>query len=193
MTPNLMGLLALAPLLVLLVLIALQDIRSHRIPNKMVLIGLILGLCLNGLLPKGLGFNSVAPGALGWLDALQGIGLGLLIFLPLYWLRVMAAGDVKLMAMVGAFLGSDDVLGALLATFIAGGVMGLVIVVRSRQVAQLLQNMKFMLLGGMVNMNAGQLPIMSDLPMSVGKLPYAVAIAMGTLCYLVWQRIQYMQ
>ena len=52
MTPNLMGLFALMPLAGLLLLIAWQDIRSHRIPNKLVLTGAVLGIVLNGLLPE---------------------------------------------------------------------------------------------------------------------------------------------
>ena len=192
MTPNLMGLLALVLLAVLLLMVAQQDIRSHRIPNKLVLIGVVLGVALNGLLPEGWGFNSVIPGGLGWLGALKGLGVGMAVLLPIYWLRAMGAGDVKLMAMVGAFLGPNDVLGAVLATFIAGGVMALVVVLRSRQLVNLLQNIKLILLGGLVKMSAGQLPLMNDLPVSVGKLPYAVAITVGTLGYLVWQRISWM-
>jgi prepilin peptidase CpaA len=190
MTPNLMGLLALMPLAGLLVVIAVQDIRSHRIPNKLVLTGVLLGIALNGLMPEGWGFNSVIPGGLGWLVALQGLGVGMVVLLPLYWLRAMGAGDVKLMAMVGAFLGPNDVLGVLLATFIAGGVMALVVVFWSKQVGSLLQNIKLMLLGGVVRMSAGQLPLMDGLPVSVGKLPYAVAIAVGTFSYLIWQRMK---
>ena len=190
MTPNLMGLLALMPLVGLLLVIAVQDIRSHRIPNKLVLTGVVLGIALNGLLPEGLGFNSFVPGGLGWLAALQGLGVGMAVLLPLYWLHVMGAGDVKLMAMVGVFLGPADVLGVLLATFVAGGVMALVVVFWSKQVGQLLQNIKLMLLGGVVRMSAGQFPLMDDLPVSVGKLPYAVAITVGTFSYLAWQRMR---
>lgn len=190
MTPNLMGLLALMPLAGLLLVIAWQDIRSHRIPNKLVLTGAVLGMLLNGLLPEGLGFNSVVPGGLGWLAALQGLGVGMAVLLPLYWLRAMGAGDVKLMAMVGAFLGPDEVLGALLATFVAGGVMALAVALRAKRIGHLLQNIKLMLLGGMVKMSAGQPPLMNDLPVSVGKLPYAVAIAVGTFGYLAWQRMR---
>src|SRR5450830_195970 len=190
MTANLMGLFALIPLAGLLLLIAVQDIRSHRIPNKLVLTGAVLGIVLNGLLPEGWGFNSVIPGGLGWLVALQGLGVGMAVLLPLYWLRAMGAGDVKLMAMVGAFLGPNDVLGVLLATFVAGGMMALVVVFWSKQVSQLLQNIKLMLLGGVVRMSAGQLPLMDDLPVAVGKLPYAVAIAVGTFGYLAWQRLK---
>lgn len=189
MTPKLMGLLALVPLLVLLLMVAVQDIRSHRIPNKLVLIGVVLGLVLNGVLPEGWGFNSAIPGGLGWLGALKGLGVGFAVFLPIYLLRAMGAGDVKLMAMVGAFLGPNDVLGAILATFVAGGVMALAVVLWSGRLARMLQNIKLILLGSVVRASAGQLPLMDDLPVSVGKLPYAVAITAGTLAYLVWQRM----
>lgn len=191
MTPNLMGLLALTPLLVLLLMVAREDISSHRIPNKLVLIGVVLGVALNGLLPEGQGFNSAIPGGLGWLASLQGVGVGIAVLLPIYWLRAMGAGDVKLMAMVGAFLGSSNVLGAVLATFIAGGVMALAVVLWSRQLSQMLQNVKLILLGSFVKMSAGQAPLMNDLPVSVGKLPYAVAITVGTLSYLAWQRFKF--
>ena len=189
MTPNLIGLLALAPLVVLLLMVARQDLYSHRIPNKLVLIGIVLGVTLNGLLPQGWGFNSVIPGGVGWLEALQGFGVGLAVLLPLYWLKAMAAGDVKLMAMVGAFVGPIDILGVLLATFLAGGVMALIVVLWSKQFYQLMQNIKLILLGGLVKMCAGQIPLMNDLPVSVGKLPYAVAIATGTFGFLAWQRM----
>jgi len=190
MTSNLLGLLALMPLAVLLIMVTWQDVKGFRIPNKLVLSGIFFGVVLNGLLPQGWGFNSVLPGGLGWLDSLQGFAVGLLVFMPLYWLRVMGAGDVKLMSMVGAFLGPNDILGVVLATFVAGGLMALIVVMRSKQLSQMLQNIKLMLLGGLVKMSIWQLPLMNDLPVSVGKLPYALAITVGTFIFLAWQRMQ---
>lgn len=184
-----MGLLALTVLMVLLLLAMREDVRSHRIPNKLVLVGVVLGLGLNGLLPGGLGFNSEVPGGIGWLSALKGLALGIAVLLPIYLLRAMGAGDVKLMGMVGAFLGAGDLIGAVIATFIAGGVMALVVALWSRQLMNMLQNIKLMLFGGLLKMNAGQLPTINDLPVSVAKLPYAVAITVGTLGYLMWQRM----
>lgn len=184
-----MGLLALTVLMVLLLLAMREDVRSHRIPNKLVLVGVVLGLGLNGLLPGGLGFNSEVSGGIGWLSALKGLALGIAVLFPIYLLRAMGAGDVKLMGMVGAFLGAGDLIGAVIATFIAGGVMALVVALWSRQLMNMLQNIKLMLFGGLLKMNAGQLPTMNDLPVSVAKLPYAVAITVGTLGYLMWQRM----
>ncbi len=184
-----MGMLALAPLVLLLLMVMLQDIRGYRIPNKLVLTGVVLGVALNGLLPGGWGFNSVVPGGVGWLGALKGFCVGLAVLLPLYWLRAMGAGDVKLMAMVGTFLGADDVLGVVLATFLAGGVLAILMVLWSGKLASFFQNVKLMLMGGMVKMSMGHLPAVEEVPVSVGKLPYAVAIAIGTFGYLVWQRM----
>jgi prepilin peptidase CpaA len=39
-------------------------------------------------------------------------------------------------------------------------------------------------------MSIGQPPLMNDLPVSVGKLPYALAITVGTFSFLAWQRMQ---
>lgn len=189
MTPKLMGLLALVPMIMLLLLAARQDINSHRIPNKIVLIGVLFGILLNGFLPEGWGFNTQIPGAIGWWAAMKGVIVGMAVLLPLYWLRALGAGDVKLMGMVGAFVGTNDVLGAVLATFVVGGIMALLVVMWSRQLAALLHNIKYMLYGGAMKLSVGQAPLMNDLPVSVGKLPYAVAITLGTFAYLIWQRL----
>ena len=192
MNSQTVNLVVLSILAILLGLAAWQDIKQHRIPNKIVFVGVVLGFMFNGLLPQGLGFNSPAPGGLGWLAALTGLGMGLAVLLPFYWLRAMGAGDVKLMAMVGTFLGPGQVLGALLGTFLIGGVMALAVALRVGAVRRLLGNVKFLLLDGVIKVSTGQVPTMEDLPQSVGKLPYAVAITVGTLGYLVWQRFGWM-
>ncbi|PKO25560.1 MAG: prepilin peptidase [Betaproteobacteria bacterium HGW-Betaproteobacteria-8] len=184
-----MGLLALMPLGLLLLIIAQEDIRSHRISNRLVLVGMLLGIALNGLLPAGLGFNSVVPGGLGWLSALQGLGLGLVVLLPLYLLRTMGAGDVKLMGMVGSFLGPGDILGALLAILLTGGLLALIIVLSGKQLTLLMHNMKFIAMDGMLKLNMREMPVIDGWFDSVGKLPYAFAITTGTLAFLLWQRL----
>ena len=83
--------------------------------------------------------------------ALVGIAVGLAMGLPLYWLRAMGAGDVKLMGMVGAFLGGADTFAATLVIFVVGGVLGLVAVARRRAFGQLGANLKQMAFGGLVN------------------------------------------
>ena len=81
----------------LLLIAAVSDYRTRRIPNELVLAGAAAGLLGNTL------FSTLPLD--GFVTALQGLATGLAAFLPLYLLRLMGAGDVKLMAMVGAFLG----------------------------------------------------------------------------------------
>ena len=71
-----------------------SDLRRHCIPNMLVLLGLALGLV--GQMYSG--------GVSGLGDGLLGILICFGMFLPMYAVGGMAAGDVKLMAMVGSFL-----------------------------------------------------------------------------------------
>lgn len=170
----------------LLAVAACYDFRVMRIPNWLVLIGMMLGLVSNGLL---LPVSEVFPGGVGWLAALQGLALGMLVLMPLYWLRVMGAGDVKLMGMVGAFVGPAGILGVTVCVFLAGGVMSLLQAFRTGKLGPLVQNLRLIFLGGLVKVSAAQAPTMGDLPASIGKLPYGVAIAVGTISWMAWRRM----
>jgi prepilin peptidase CpaA len=188
MTPQNLALSVLSILAMLLASAAWSDFKHHRIPNSIVFSGVVAGVALNSLLAHGLGFASkYAPGAGGFAFALGGLGLGLACLLPFYLLRAMGAGDVKLMAMVGAFLGPADLLGAVAFTFLAGGAMALVVTSRSHAWSLLGQNVRVMLLGGFINASMGKAPMIDAPAQSVGKLPYGVAIAAGTLAWVLWR------
>jgi prepilin peptidase CpaA len=60
--------------------------------------------------------------------------------LPMYALRIMGAGDVKLMAMVGAFLGAAATAAALLFCLVTAGVAALLWAARHRLLAPMLAN-----------------------------------------------------
>lgn len=153
------------------------DVFNQRIPNWLVAAGVVCGLLLNSLLPAGLGF----------IVALQGLGLGILLLLPLYLLRAMGAGDVKLMGMVGAFVGPQAIIGVTLLTFVAGGVMALFVALRTGQLQRMLGNVRMVLQSVAMQAGMRQKPEI-EMPQSAGKLPYAVAITAGTVLFLVWQR-----
>ena len=103
-------------LLVALVAVAAGfDLKSRRIPNWLVLVGLVSSFIVQILFNSSGSFSGFKAWGLGLL-----VGFGL--FLPLYLLRAMGAGDVKLMAMVGAFLGPVSALGAVLTALVVGGV-----------------------------------------------------------------------
>lgn len=152
------------------------DLQQRRIPNWLTFGAWLLALPLQ-LLLHGLGAG-MQTWLYGWL-------CGLALFLPFYLLRGMAAGDVKLMAAVGALLGAAPALHVALATFLAGGAWALALVVRQGMARQAACNLLRLLpivgrLAPAAN-HAGPGPVA---PRSVGSLPYGVAIAAGTLYVL---------
>ncbi|WP_081801369.1 prepilin peptidase [Herminiimonas sp. CN] len=194
LSPALIAAVAVSPLFVLVLAALWSDVKSHRIPNRLVFWGAGLGLLLNSVLPQGYGFISSLPGALGPWKALAGLGLGFCILLPMYALRAMAAGDVKLMAMIGAFLGPNAIVGTILMTFIVGGLLTLLVVVRNGSVRLLLGNLRTMLMVSFIKGTVlRQLPTVDAAPVTAGKLPYAVAIALGTFTYIALERAGQMQ
>lgn len=90
---------------------AWTDVRSRRVSNEWLGLGLVVYVILSflfGLDPR---------------TALVGGALGLLVFLPFYWLGGMGAADLKLMGLVGVYLGPYGLLYSALYTALAGGVL----------------------------------------------------------------------
>jgi prepilin peptidase CpaA len=101
-------------MLTLLAIALLSDLRERRIPNQLVVIGLLVGLAGHTWLAGVGGLTVAASGAL----------VGLLCLMPFYISGGLGAGDVKLMAMCGAFLGPLQVAVASVASLLVGGVIG---------------------------------------------------------------------
>lgn len=157
------------------------DIAARRIPNWLVLSGLVAGVAGNLFAPQGAGLFTSSGGGLGMAAAFLGALIGLAIFLPMYFLKALGAGDAKLVSAVGAFLGPTQVLGVALLTLIAGGVLSLFAMLYSHALPRVLSNLRLM---GIVAV-AGRASGMSlrDVQ-TTGRLPYAIAIATGTALQL---------
>ena len=98
----------------------------------------------------------------------------------------MGAGDVKLMAMVGAFIGAPAVLVATLYTLLAGGVLSLLFMLGRGVAAQALANVRFILTDWALRAANGQGARLAPLETTAARLPYGVAIALGTGAALIW-------
>jgi prepilin peptidase CpaA len=92
-----------------------EDLLAHRIPNRLTSSALCLGLTLQLVLG---GWSALGAAALGAV-------VGLSLLLPLYLLRATGAGDVKLLAALGALLGPYWIVVAGFYTLIAGGALAL--------------------------------------------------------------------
>ena len=173
-------LLCLTMLAALLAAALWHDLRTRRIPNQLVLWGTLAGLALNSFMPSGSGLFDPSFGGLGLPQALAGAAAGLALLLPMYLLRALGAGDVKLMAMCGAFLGPLAVLEAVLLTLLAGGVLAIAAALLGRRLRQVLKNACHMLLGTLLQSLAGGPAAVAEPPAVTGKLAYAFAITSGT-------------
>src|SRR5262245_13153769 len=105
-------------LLSLTTVVAVTDVVTHRIPNWITYTGIVLALAVNGL-ERGW------DGPRGLEDGLKGLGLCGGLMLVSFVLFNVGGGDVKLLAMMGAFLGVEQGVEALLWTFTLGGIVGL--------------------------------------------------------------------
>ena len=106
--------LASGTLIIMLLGAAIVDVMTHRIPNALIGPALVVALTT----------AAITAGGHGLIMAVSGLAVGLGMLLPLHILGGMGAGDVKLLGVSGAFLGPVGALTAALATFIVGGVLG---------------------------------------------------------------------
>jgi prepilin peptidase CpaA len=119
------------------VVAGIWDWRVRRIPNWLTFSGVILGLVLNAIVAERV------------LDGLAFAGMGLLvsfgIYLVLYVLHAKSAGDVKLMAAIGALVGWREWLLIFFVASIIGAVAGLVVAWQAGRLKRTFSNVGFIL------------------------------------------------
>ena len=120
----------------------------------------------------------------GLLNGAAGLFAALLLLIPLHVLHAIGAGDVKLAAACGAFLGWPDILPALFFVVVAGGVMAVSWTLVHRSTARTAANMariaQSLAMAAWVRTSPVHSPFVSS-----GRLPYAVCILVGTTVFLV--------
>lgn len=164
-----------AVLLVVLIAAAVIDTRRHRLPNALTVTAALLGL----------GLQTGLQGWDGLLNGLAGFFTGLLLFLPFYALSWMGAGDVKLMAAVGSFLGWPYSLLAVGLTLGLGSIAAFgFLAARGGLLAYLSRY------GGMAKclfLTGGCAYVPPRAGDSATRaFPFALAIGLGSLATLVW-------
>ncbi len=118
----------LAPMVVLgagLAAAVASDIRTRRIPNWLTA----------GIAAAGFGI-AAGGGQVTPLQAALGMLIGLVLMLPGHVIGATGAGDVKLMAAVGAVVGAGSIVRVFLYTAVAGGVFAIVVAVRRGRLQQ---------------------------------------------------------
>lgn len=158
------------PTLIVLLIATFTDLRSRRIPNWLVLPFLVIGIAVSAWL----------HGWTGVLQSLEGIALGGLLFGILSVMGGMGMGDVKLCAAIGAWIGPRQMITALVLTGIVGGIMALCWAAAGGFLGELFRG------AGNVLFDFRKRGLKPDPEFNLKnplarKMPYAPAIAIGTL------------
>jgi prepilin peptidase CpaA len=163
---------------------AVIDFRRFRVPNR-----LTFSLCLSGLV-----FHTAVGGFAGMQYSAVGIAVGFAVLLLFYIMGVMGAGDVKLLAAVGAWIGGTNTLYVFCVAGIATGIHSLVALAWQRRLRVVptvfhVCLVQMMTLGSHVSRSeAGSLAeatARDDRRRYV--MPFAVMIAIGVVLVAVWQ------
>ena len=158
------------PTLIVVAVATFTDLRSRRIPNWLVLPFLAAGLVVAGW----------THGWHGIVHSLAGLGVGALLFGILCWMGGMGMGDVKLCGAIGAWIGPSQMLTALVMTGIAGGLIALCWAAAGGFMGELFSGTGDLLFGLKKRGLRPHPELVLDNPLT-RKMPYAPAIAIGTL------------
>jgi prepilin peptidase CpaA len=159
---------------------AMIDGRQFRVPNWLTFhfaVGGLVYACWTG-----------GREALLW--SLAGTGVGLVTLLPLYAIGGMGAGDVKLMAGVGAWMGPSLTLGAFVASALVGGLFGLVMIIASGDLIHhwvMFQTIGHEILS--IHDPCRLAERAGERKKSMMLLPYGIPIAVGSIAYFGWMRL----
>jgi prepilin peptidase CpaA len=155
-------------LLLALISAGISDVRSSRVPN-FITFPLIL---------VGLGFHAIAESGNGILFSVEGLGLGFSLLIGFYVYGGMGAGDVKLLAAVGAVVGPLNVFVGFLFASLLGGLYAVAMMGWHLGLSRTAERIKIIL----VSMAFMKVNVAASLEQtSLPKLRYALVIGLGTL------------
>jgi prepilin peptidase CpaA len=152
------------------------DLRTRRIPNILTFGGAALALV----------YAAVASGPGGALASLGGWAIGAALFFPMFALGGMGAGDVKLAACLGAWLGPAASLFIALYSALAGGIMAVAVALATGYFRQMFRNV-WLLLAHWRVVGIRPLPEVTLEGSRSPRLPFALPIAAGALAAIWWR------
>lgn len=158
------------PTVAVLAVATVTDLRSRRIPNWLVLPFMAIGI----------GVSAWLHGWHGLAQSMEGLVLGMLVFGVLAVMGGMGMGDVKLCAAIGAWVGPMQLMFALVITGLAGGLMALAWALYGGFLGEMFKGTGDLVFGWRKRGKLAHPDLVLTNPRA-RKMPYAPAIAIGTL------------
>jgi prepilin peptidase CpaA len=158
------------PTLIVLAIVTWTDLRSRRVPNYVVLPYLLAGFAVSASL----------HGLHGFTTSMAGFAVGAVFFGILAVMGGMGMGDVKLCAAIGVWIGPSQMLLALVLTGFTGALLAICWAIKGGFVGEMLSGTGDLLFGWKGRGLRPHPDLVLENPRS-RKMPYAPAIAVGTL------------
>jgi prepilin peptidase CpaA len=141
------------------------DVRTRRIPNELTA----------AMAVTGLGLAATGMSGVPLLGSAIGLALGFALMLPGHVFGGTGAGDVKLMAAIGAIVGPATVVTAFFFTAIAGGVLAIVVAAQRRRLGTTLAGTGKLIAAPIGGTHGAVEPI------AARRFAYGPAIAIGSV------------
>ena len=109
-------------LLILVILAVYHDIKSFTIKNYIIIIGISTGLI----------FNFIEIGLKGIYPFIIAIFLPIIILFPLFIIKALGAGDIKLFSVIGCYLGISVVSKIFLLSLFIGGFISIIYLIKTK-------------------------------------------------------------
>jgi prepilin peptidase CpaA len=152
------------------------DLRTRRIPNLLTFGGAAIAIAY-GIWVSGVG---------GMISSVGGWFAGVALFIPMFLLGGMGAGDVKLAACIGAWLGPMAAVFVALYSALAGGIMAVGVALFTGYFKQAVGNV-WLLLAHWRVVGVRPLPELTLEGSRGPRLPFALPIAAGALAAIWFQ------
>lgn len=142
---------------------AIEDLRTKKIKNLTNILILIVGV-LVALSPLS---------TTGWTDIFISIAYAFALTLPLFFLKVLGGGDVKLFVAVSPLITSSGILYCWVASLIWGSLFGLILIVLNGRLSTFFTNMKLIYFK------------VKPPEASLQKIPFSIALLFGYLTFIL--------
>lgn len=173
-----MSVLSISLFSVLIFFSIITDLKFKKIYNYITFPAIILGVVANCYLlgPSGLIFSG------------KGLLLGLIIFMPFFFVGYLGAGDVKLMGAIGAILGVKMAFYTATYAILAGGIIAFFVLLYQGHLPRFSKQIYYWFLSIIFRKTfQGYLSVESSL-----KTPFAVAIAIGGIIAMNFNFLEYL-
>lgn len=152
-----------------------SDFKTYRIKNSITYSFMLIGLTA----------NVTMGGFKGMVFSLQGIVLPAVCLVILYMMRVIGAGDVKLLSAIGAVMGAGFALYTAAYAFLCGGLIAALLILIRRNGVRRFKYLLEYVKGCLLSVSLLEYTDFSD-KQEAGRFHFSIAVATGTaVAYIV--------